>query len=52
MEPRTGGDGRLQERTGLSCISGKPFPVPDGSKVIPAFSADFENGALGTAWAN
>ena len=39
-----------QERSGLSCISGKPFPVPDGSKVISAFSADFETRALPPGW--
>jgi len=40
----------VQERTGLSCISSKPFPVPDGSKVISMFSADLENGALPQGW--
>jgi hypothetical protein len=40
-----------RERSGLSCISSKPFPVPDGSKVISGFSADFETPALPQGWA-
>ena len=40
----------VQERTGLSCISGKPFPVPDGSKIIVGFSADFQSAALPQGW--
>lgn len=40
----------VQERSGLSCISSKPFVVPEGSKALSAFSADFENGALPQGW--
>ena len=41
----------VQERSGLSCVSSKPFPVPDGSKLFSAFSADFESGAIPPGWA-
>jgi hypothetical protein len=40
----------IQQRSGLSCISGKPFPVPDGSKIIAGFNADFETGGLPQGW--
>jgi hypothetical protein len=33
-----------EERNGLRRISSKVFPVPDGSKIIPEISCDFESG--------
>ncbi len=39
-----------QDRSGLRCVSSKPFPVPQGSQGIPMDGCDFETGKLPPGW--